>query len=217
MKKVKEFHKDASKMLNDSRTTMKIVNEYLSEFAAFDSDFDSALMNAWDAAIEDAIGHSTDETERDELQQFSKEVTVSMEAYAKCMDDIEYYAEKAFAEADEDVLVTFAFDQRAKAMQSMPRFVMWGLVTNKFVLEYQSELLTAGMPAQLLTDMATTFQAFFDAEQVQEKFKRMMKLSTLRRIDKLNKVFAFNRKAHAVAQRIYRHIPEKRGMFALTK
>jgi len=217
MKKVKEFHQNEPEMLQHSEVLHKMTSDELSAFSAFDSAFDVAFMDAWQAAINTARDHTADFTDRAILQQRSGEVENTLQAYIKCMDDVEYYAEKAFGEVDEDVLEVFAFDQRAKAMQSMPRLVMWGLVTNKFVVEYQSDLLTAGMPAQLLVDMSTTFQAFFDAEQAQEKYKRERRLSTLRRISKLNKVYDFNRKVRAAAQRVFRNDAIKKSMFALTK
>jgi len=214
---IRNFKSDDPDFLSASRTLRKHFENMLADFINFDSDFNAPFIDDWLTAIKDAEGYETNETQRDELQNRSDEVQLKLSEFLKKLDELEYYCHKAFDDTDPDILLLFAFDQRAKALQSMPRFFFWVITMGDFYTEHLPTLLTAGMPAQLDTDLDTFRQAFFNAEIAQEKYKRIMKFSTRKRIAKLNKVFSFNKKVNAAAQVIYRDKPIERALFKLEK
>jgi len=217
MKDNRDFHGDFAEFLQSSRTLRKHFENMLADFINFDSDFNAPFIDDWLAAIQDAEEHTTDETERDELQHLGSEVQRTLAEFLKKLDELEYYCHKAFDNTDPDTLLLFAFDQRAKALKSMPRFFLWVITMGDFYTEHLPTQLTAGMPAQLDLDLDTFRQAFFNAEIAQEKHKRIMKFNTRKRIAKLNKVFSFNKKVNAASQVIYRSKPIERALFKLDK
>jgi hypothetical protein len=217
MKDIRDFHGDFAHFLQSSRTLRKHFENMLADFTNFDSDFNAPFIADWLAAIEDAEGHTTDETERDEMQYLTSEVQRTLDEFLKKLDELEYYCHKAFDDTDPDTLLLFAFDQRAKALQSIPRFIMWYLTMEDFYDDQLPHLLNAGMPLQLDTDLDTFAGEFYLAEIAQEKQKRLMKVSTRKRIAKLNKVFSFNKKVNAASQVIYRNMPIERALFKMEK
>jgi len=217
MSNIREHQGEDADFLSASRTLRKHFENLLADFINFDSDFNAPFIDDWLTAIEDAEGHETNNTAIAKLQTRSDEVERTLGEFIKKLDELEYYCHKAFDDTDPDILLLFAFDQRAKALQSMPRFFLWVITMGDFYTEHLPTLLTAGMPAQLDTDLDTFRQAFFNAEIAQEKYKRIMKFSTRKRIAKLNKVSYFNKKVNAAAQVIYRDKPIERALFKLEK
>jgi len=217
MSNIREHQGDDAEFLSSSRTLRKHFENMLADFTNFDSDFNAPFIADWLAAIEDAEGHTTDETERDEMQYLTSEVQRTLDEFLKKLDELEYYCHKAFDDTDPDTLLLFAFDQRTKALKSMPRFILWYVTSQDFYDDQLPHLLNAGMPLQLDTDLDTYAEAFFDAEIAQEKHKRLMKVSTRKRIAKLNKVFSFNKKVNAASQVIYRNMPIERALFKMEK
>lgn len=214
---IREHHGDDAVFLQSSRTLRKHFENMLGDYNAFDSDFNASFIANWLAAIEASEGHTTDETERDELQIRSDDEQEALAAYVRKLDELEYYCHKAFDDTDPDTLLLFAFDQRSKALQSMPRFILWAATIWDFYDDQLPHLLNAGMPLQLDSDLDTFFETFSEKVVAQEKQKRLMKLSTRKRIAKLNKVSSFNKQVNAAAQVIYRNKPVERAVFKLDK
>lgn len=209
------FHGDFAVFLQTSRTLHKQFEDRLTDFSTFDADFNASFANDWRAAIEAAEAHPTDETERDELQHRSSEVQCILSAYLKKLDELEYYCHKAFDATDPDTMLLFAFEQRSKALQSMSRFLLWVVASQNAYSDYLPQLLAAGMPPQLDTDLGIFFNTFLAAEVAQEQQKRLMEISTRKRIAKLNAVFSFNQKVNRAAQVIYYSEPLKKALFKL--
>lgn len=215
MKDLRTFRGDFAELLQTSRTLHKQFEDRLRDFSTFDADFNASFANDWRAAIEAAEAHPTDETERDELQHRSNEVQRTLSIYLKKLDELEYYCHKAFDPTDPDTMLLFAFEQRSKALQSMSRFILWAVAMKKFYNELLPQLQAAGMPAQLDTDLEQGFDDVLAAEVAQEQQKRLMKISTRKRIAKLNAVFSFNQKVNRAAQVIYYSEPLKKALFKL--
>lgn len=97
----------------------------------------------------------------------------------------------------------------------MSRFILWVAASQDAYDDYLPQLLAAGMPPQLDTDLGQCFDDFMAAELAQEKQKRLMKISTRKRIAKLNAVFSFNQKVNRAAQVIYYSEPLKKALFKL--
>jgi len=217
MSDLREHHSGDADFFSTSRVLRKHFDNMLADFINFDSDFNAPFIDNWLSAIEDSEFHSTNETERDELRIRSDEVELKLGEYLEKLDELEYYCHKAFDNTDPDTLLLFAFDQRAKALKSMPRFILWIVASQNFYDDQLPHLLNAGMPLQLDSDLENFAEIFFDAEIAQEEYKRMMKVSTRKRIAKLNKVFSFNKNVNNAAQVIYRNEPLKRALFKLEK
>ena len=212
---IRTFQIEDAKLLQTSRTLHKQFEDRLTDFSTFDADFNATFANDWRAAIEAAEVHPTDETERDELQHRSSEVHRTLSIYLKKLDELEYYCHKAFDATDPDIILLFAFEQRSKALQSMSRFILWVMSMQNVYTAQLPQLTAAGMPAQLHTDLGAFFNTFLAAEIAQEEQKRLMKVSTRKRIAKLNAVFSFNQKVNRAAQVIYYSEPLKKALFKL--
>jgi len=214
---IRNFKSDDADFFSASRVLCKHFENMLANFINFDSDFNAPFIDNWLTAIEDSEAHSTNETERDELRIRSDEVERRLSAFLEKLNELEYYCHKAFDNTDPDTLLLFAFDQRTKALQSIPRFILWYVASQNFYDDQLPHLLNAGMPLQLDSDLENFAEIFFDAEIAQEEYKRIMKVSTRKRIAKLNNVFSFNKNVNNAAQVIYRNEPLKRALFNLEK
>lgn len=148
---------DDAHLIQDSYTWLKLFDQHLGRFSAFDAEFDGTFRDNWKAEIDGFEEFPTDETmlddEQDKLQTLD-------EVRQKCfplLNDVEWFVAKAFP-GDERILKEFGFEQARNALrhkhpaQALLMVMMTGIVMH----DYDTELAAAGM------DLAAT-DARYDA------------------------------------------------------
>ena len=205
---------DAS-FIAQSRVIHKLFLERMSQFTAFDADFDITYANNWLAKIEFCEAITTDETTMHEMAGIKeKRDKKVLEMIAK-VSEVEFYAIKAFYEEPE-VLHEFQFNKVSRLDQYSLNFIIdISTIRSLATDDYNTELTNAGMPPTLLPQIEVLFDELTAMEMYHEKFKRIRIKRTRLRIKDMNELYVQTFAVSTAASVIFASKPETAGMFVI--
>ena len=196
-----------------SRTWLALFKDHLTDFETFDPHLNSAFATQWMQQIEALEGHETDETVVDGLENTTQTVKEKCEALQKLTDKVEYYVKAAFPE-NERVWQEFGFQKMSNLSHtSTMNFVLNGYAINLLLLDYNTELTNAGMPATLPGEYELACDKIGEQAIFQEYEKRLRIRKTTKRILLFNALLSSHQKVSKAAKVIYARQPEIAGQF----
>ena len=205
---------DDASLAERSRTWHALYLEHQSEFEVLDPRLTVAFGNDWLAKIEAFEGIQKDKTVEDGLQQKTVEVAEATDAQMKKVDDLQYFAERAFPD-DERVMMEFGFEQIRKQNQSStPRIIVNGWVMRRVADDYTAQLLAVGMPATLPAELNAAIENLEQAELAQEYEKRLRLRTTTLRIRSFNELYRIHQQVRRAADVVFREAPVIAKQFA---
>lgn len=205
---------DDASLAERSRTWHALYLEHQSEFEVLDPRLTVAFGNDWLAKIEAFESIQKDKTVEDGLQQKTVEVAEATDAQMKKVDDLQYFAERAFPD-DERVMMEFGFEQIRKQNQSStPRIIVNGWVMRRVADDYTAQLLAVGMPATLPAELNAAIENLEQAELAQEYEKRLRLRTTTLRIRSFNELYRIHQQVRRAADVVFREAPVIAKQFA---
>ncbi len=184
------------------------------DFTAFDAQFGPAWQNDWQAAIDLAISQPTDEKTLDEQYQLTEAVEQKTAEALRSIEDLQYYVQKAFGAGSPEYRA-LNYRQPSLLIRYPHRVLVNTLVASELASLWQAELMAAGMPAALISNLQTRADELLQAEKEQELFKRQRLLRTAQRVKILNNMWAYVRQVSDAASIIYRDKQELKKLFVV--
>jgi len=187
------------------------------DFVSFHASYNDPFAANWLAKIEAGEALPTDDNTLAELTIQKNNLDEAVERLIECIIDVEYFAEKAFAD-DKEVLHEFKFNQVNHPDYYNLQFIINCEVIYRLATEdYNAPLLAANMPPTLTTDLKNCLTETTEQEILHEKFKRTRLQRTRLRIKHYNEIYKMNEDVHNAAQCIYRLNDEVRDLFRLDR
>lgn len=197
-KKLGEFAEDPN-FAQESRVWQKLFVERIAPFTAVDPDLDIIFADKWFAAIEALEDHTNNENQTDLQQQARQDLLAYFNSLRKPFQDLEYYVGKAFPN-DHRILMEFGFDKIYKYINHENlRALISALVTMTIVADYQTELNTAGLPANWVADTEALLDSGGAFVIGNERAQRLRIRATTQRAKLYNNLYSFWKRVNAAA------------------
>jgi hypothetical protein len=201
---LRNFIGEDSKFLETSDTMHALFVEQLAEFSAFDPTLNAAFGNTWLLQIKQCRSMNSDHLKRSELLQKTTEQQKELAECLQLTNDLEYFVQKAFPQSTA-LWSEFGFKQRSRISKRASDTVFWLHTMHRVALDYETELLAAGMPATFLSQLDTKTTAMANAEREQEYAKRLRLRETRLRIMHLNRLHGYMQTVQRAAAVVYRN------------
>lgn len=208
----RNFIGDDAAFMEKNRTVLTLFGNEQAAFEALDPTLNAAFLSEWKGLIETCENHTSDETMLDMLREKTTALEQHIQAGLLKVNELEFYVKKAFP-ASPALWQEFGFKQRRTATGSHSRFLVWMFTMHRILLDYEPQLLTAGMPAPFSIDFENTISACGEAELQQEYAKRMRLRQTRLRVEQLNRLHHYLQRVQHAANIIYHSNEAKRKQF----
>jgi len=187
--------------------------DYMADFVAFDSDFDTPFAQNWKDAIDLALDQSTDETIMDQMGIHTAHVNTAIKQARSTMADLRFFAQKAFG--TKGLYKVFNFKLHDRMTRQPANYVIYLRVQHALAVEFAPQLSAKGMTPAQITAIATAAEQLQTAEVAQEKFKRTRLHLTLVRKDVMARMYGFDQSVNRAAEVVYAEDEVKRNLFRL--
>jgi len=213
-KQERKFRDTDANYTSKSRSWQRHFTDRLALFTAFNPLFDITYANNWMAKIETCEGLLDDETIVDEMAGIMVKLNQHVVTLITHINALEFYAKRAFKDEPE-ILYEFQFNKVNRFEQYSLKFIVKVYVIMSLAeVDYNAELLAAGMPPNTLTDLETVLEEVTNHEIYHEKFKSIRIRRTRERIKEMNQLYEINEEVRQAAQVIFFSQPEVAGLFA---
>lgn len=199
--------------IKNSTLRQRLLTEYMADFVAFDSDFDTPFAQDWADAIELALNQSTDETIMDQMGIHTADVNTAIKQARSTMADLRFFAQKAFG--TKGLYKVFDFKLHDRMTRQPANYVIYLRVQHALAVEFAPQLSAKGMTPAQITAIASAAEQLQTAEVAQEKFKRTRLHLTLVRKDVMARMYGFDQSVNRAAEVVYAEDEVKRNLFRL--
>jgi hypothetical protein len=192
-----------------SRVWHALLLDHLPDFTLLDAEFDLAFANSWLEKIEGLEAFPSDHNMRADMEGAQAEVKAKTKVLRKAVNELEYYADRAFAEVDNGrVMEEFGFERLRKMLGlGEGRWMVPAYTTYKIGQDFNAELTTAGMPVAVPEAMDEAMSELANAEINQEYTKRIRIRATTQRIKLFNHLFDIHTGVKKAAAIVFREKP----------
>jgi len=207
------FKADDAAFIQSQHVMRKHFINYLPQFIAHDPIFDAPFATNWQTKITECEELPTDDTNTADQTGIASRLQASVATLVKAVSDIEYYANKAFAHKQE-VLYEFQFNTVNRPDQYKLQFIVNCVVIRMLAEDdYEAELLAAGMPPALITNLDNAIDQTSSLEMAHEKMKRLRIKNARIRVEQLNNLYKISQQVTQAAAVIFFNKPEERALF----
>ena len=191
--------------------------KHLSDFTAYDAVFNAAYLAGFTAALE-ALGNYGlgDEPEVAVLEDRLL-TTGSHQTLAQCRAkyaDVKYYAGKAFPD-NKEALKEFGEGAYSKLRSSRLAMVQFMETLHGVAMKYKTELIAQNYTQLAIDEIATLAQALRTDNNAQQLKKKERPTETRKRIEALNRFYAYGQQVAGAARIIFRNDEMLRAEFRL--
>jgi len=196
-------HLKDSELSEQSHTLHLAFTRALPKFEAFDPSLNAAFAAAWKAAIIKIDGHPSDENTVDELQDCTQLLNEATDRALGQIKGLEYFIWQAYP-GKEYKLAEFGLDSLARKRKSnFAEMVDHCFIIHERVLDFEADLLAAGMPPTYPAQLLAAIQDMDKALRKQRKFKLIRIEQTNERINRFNYVYNIHRQIAKAARVIF--------------
>jgi hypothetical protein len=202
-----------AQMLEASEQILELFNDDLADFTAFDNELDAAFATAWLAKIDTALGFKSDNTVLGEQREKTDTVEVAMENSRDAIQDIYYFADKAF-KTNKAILKEFGIGTRYRKV-SYNQAAMVDFLDEFITIvdTHKTALLAKGCP-QTTIDNVTTVATALRTENTDQNVTIVLRPETTHeRVTELNDAYYPMATVINAAGRVYKDNPEKLGAY----
>lgn len=195
------------------------LEKYLSDFTAFDPSINASYLNAFKTAFDEAGNLSLDDNDEQETTEDAIYINESVKVLARCRQkymEVKFYAGKAF-EGKKGVLKEFGEGAYSKVCNSRLQMVQFMETLHGVAEKYKTELLAQQYTQPAIDAIATLAAELRNANLTQQLQKQERPAATTKRIEALNRLYAFGQQAGKAALLVFRHSPTHRNMFRLAE
>ena len=188
---------------------------HLSDFTAFDANLTNGYAADWLLGIEAFEAHPTDEVMQDDIAIATENLMEKRTTCWLAMSDLEYYVKRAFPD-NKGKLREFGFPRTTTERdRSVVKLVLNVHTMLRVTEHYQTQLVAAGMPPIVFTNLETAAEVLGVAEIEQEFAKRLRIGAAETRTTLYNTVFKLYARVRDAAKVIYYKKPETKQLWEM--
>ncbi|MCD4819453.1 MAG: hypothetical protein K8S23_12245 [Candidatus Cloacimonetes bacterium] len=196
------FHFADPVALQKARVFLSCLTRDISDFGAFDSDFNADYLTKFGNLIEAAAAIPDHEYMQDQLAIKTTELKDIMEAARKAFRFMKPFIEKAFPNR-KDIWNLFGYDNFSGIRNNQERLTAFIARLHETAVKYSAELIAAGYPQEKI-DLIKFYQNnIVKANVDQDDFKIVIKNQTNERIKKMNDMWEVVLHINRIGKLIY--------------